>query len=62
MIRGNYPEEIHPDKIHLHFHLEITPGNKEVWTDLLGAPQSYRHPVTFSIALESQSPFDSNIR
>ena len=58
-IRGNYPEEIHPDKNRLHFHLEITPENKEVWTDLLGEPQSLKRPVTFSIGLESQSPFDS---
>ena len=58
-IRGNYPEEIHPDKNRLHFHLEITPENKEVWTDLLGEPHSLKRPVTFSIGLESQSPFDS---
>lgn len=58
-IRGNYPEEIHPDKNRLHFHLEITPQNKEVWTDLLGAPQGTRRLVTFTIGLENQSPFDS---
>jgi hypothetical protein len=58
-IRGNYPEEIHPDKNRLHFHLEITPENKEVWTDLLGTPQGMRRPVTFSVGLENQSPFDS---
>jgi hypothetical protein len=58
-IRGNYPEEIHPDQSRLHFHLEITPENKEVWTDLLGEPQGTRRPVTFSIGLENQSPFDT---
>lgn len=58
-IRGNYPEEIHPDRNRLHFHLEITPENKEIWTDLLGAPQGTRRPVTFSVGLENQSPFDS---
>src|SRR3989449_5292823 len=58
-IRGNYPEEIHPDKNRLHFHLEIRPENKEVWTDLLGEPHSARRPVTFSIGLENESPFDS---
>lgn len=58
-IRGNYPEEIHPDKSRLHFHLEITPETKEVWTDLLGEPRGMRRPVTFSIGLENQSPFDS---
>ena len=58
-IRGNYPEEIHPDKNRLHFHLEITPENKEVWTDLLGTPKGTHRPVTFSVGLENQSPFDS---
>ena len=58
-IRGNYPEEIHPDKNRLHFHLEITPENKEVWTDLLGEPHSLKRPVTFSIGPEKESPFDS---
>lgn len=60
-IRGNYPEEIHPDKNRLHFHLEITPANKEVWTDLLGEPPGTHRLVTFSIGLENQSPFDSVI-
>src|SRR5882724_10270388 len=58
-IRGNYPEEIHPDKSRLHFHLEITPETREVWTDLLGETRGMRRPVTFSIGLENQSPFDS---
>jgi len=58
-IRGTYPEEIHPDKNRLHFHLEITPENKEVWTDLLGTPKGTHRPVTFSVGLENQSPFDS---
>jgi hypothetical protein len=60
-IRGNYPEEIHPDKNRLHFHLEITPDNKEVWTDLLGEPPGTRRMVTFTIGLENQSPFESVI-
>lgn len=58
-VRGNYPEEIHPDKNRLLFHLEITPENKELWTDLLGAPSSTHRKVTFSVGLENQSPFDS---
>jgi hypothetical protein len=58
-VRGNYPEEIHPDQNRLHFHLEITAENKELWTDLLGEPKGMRHPVTFTIGLEDQSPFDS---
>jgi hypothetical protein len=59
-VRGSYPEEIHPDRNRLHFHLEIKPQNKELWTDLLGAPRGLRHPVTFTIGLETESPFDSN--
>jgi hypothetical protein len=58
-VRGNYPEEIHPDKNRLHFHLEITPANRELWTDLLGAPPGVRRMVTFSIGIENQSPFHS---
>lgn len=58
-IRGNYPEEIHPDEDRLHFHLEITPESKERWTDLLGAPQGARRPVAFTVGLEDKSPFDS---
>jgi hypothetical protein len=58
-VRGNYPEEIHPDDRRLHFHLEITPANKELWTDLLGAPDGAKRPVSFTIGLENQSPFDS---
>ena len=58
-IKGIYPEEIHPDHNRLHFHLEITPNNKEVWTDLLGEPQGAYRPVTFSVGLENQSPFDT---
>src|SRR3989442_4365051 len=58
-VRGNYPEEIHPDRKRLHFHLEIKPESKELWTDLLGAPRGLRHPVSFTVGLESESPFDS---
>ena len=58
-LRGNYAEEIHPEHNRLHFHLEITPASKEVWTDLLGAPQGAYRPVTFTVGLETQAPFDS---
>jgi hypothetical protein len=56
---GNYPEEIHTSENHLHYHLRITPENKKVWIDLLGAPTGIRHLVTFSVGLEGQSPFES---
>jgi hypothetical protein len=58
-IRGNYPEEIHSSKNHLHFHLQITPENKAAWVDLLGEPNGIRRPVAFSVGLENQTPFDS---
>jgi hypothetical protein len=57
-IRGNYPAEIHASKNHLHFHLAITPESKGVWVDLLGEPV-IRRPVTVSVGLENQSPFDT---
>src|SRR2546430_1307719 len=58
-VRGGYPNELHPDSRRLSFHLLITPENKHLWIDLLGAPHGLRHPVTFTIGLETESPFDS---
>jgi hypothetical protein len=58
-IKGNYPEEIHIARGRLIYHLEITPENKEVWTDLLGAPDHIRRPVTLSVGLENGAAFDS---
>lgn len=58
-IKGNYPEELHVVKGHLIYHLEISPENKEVWIDLLGAPSSIRRQVTFSVGLEDGSAFDT---
>jgi hypothetical protein len=58
-IRGNYPEEIHANKNHLHFHLRVSPESKSAWIDLLGAPEGRRKPVAFSVGLENQAPFDS---
>jgi hypothetical protein len=58
-IKGNYPEELHLERGRLIYHLEITPENKEVWTDLLGAPTHIRRPVSLSVGLENGSAFDS---
>jgi hypothetical protein len=58
-IKGNYPEELHVTRGRLIYHLEITPENKEVWTDLLGAPDHIRRPVSLSVGLENGSAFDS---
>jgi hypothetical protein len=58
-ITGNYPEEIHVSKNHVHFHLHITPQNRDAWVDLLGEPPGTRRPVAFSVGLENHAPFDS---
>src|SRR6185295_11044341 len=58
-IRGNYPEEIHLESGRLIYHLEITPDNKKVWIDLLGAPHSMREPAMLSVGLEDGSAFKS---
>ena len=58
-IRGNYPDELHVDRGRLIYHLRIIPENKEVWIDLLGAPDGVKRPVTLSVGLENGSAFDS---
>ncbi len=58
-VRGDYPNELHPDRHRLSFHLQIRPENKKFWIDLLGAPHGLIHPVTFTVGLETESPFDS---
>src|SRR5262245_24453260 len=58
-MKGLFPEEVHLPRGRLIYHLEIRPENKEVWTDLLGAPQGIRRPVTLSVGLENKSAFDS---
>ena len=65
-LAGNYSDGIHLDRdrtsdlASLHFHLRITPENKERWVDLLGASTGIRRPVSFSVGLlEKHSPFDT---
>jgi hypothetical protein len=58
-IKGNYPDELHLDRGRLIFHLQIRPENREVWVDLLGAPDGVKRPVTVSVGLENGSAFDS---
>ncbi len=58
-IKGNYPEELHVERGRVIYHLEITPENKEVWIDLLGAPDGLKRPVTVSVGLENGSAFES---
>jgi len=58
-IKGLYPEELHLGTGRVIYHLEIIPENKEVWTDLLGAPSAIRRPVSLSVGLEGETQFDS---
>jgi hypothetical protein len=58
-IRGNYPEELHLETGRLIYHLEISPDNKKVWIDLLGAPKAMREAATISVGLENGSAFKS---
>jgi hypothetical protein len=58
-LHGNYPDEVHARMNHLHYHLRITPGNKDTWINLLGATTGLRRPVAFSVGLEKRSPFDT---
>ncbi|MDX6444583.1 MAG: hypothetical protein QOH71_1657 [Blastocatellia bacterium] len=58
-ITGNYPEEIHVSRNHVHFHLHITPANRDAWVDLLGEPPGTSRPVAFSVGPENHAPFDS---
>lgn len=58
-ITGNYPVEIHPGENHVQFHLQLTPENKDVWIDLLGAPRGTKTPVAFSVGPEGDAQFDS---
>ena len=56
---GNYPEAIHSSRNQVQFHLELTPENKDVWNDLLGAPTGTYLPVALSAGLETGGPFDT---
>jgi hypothetical protein len=58
-IRGNYPEEIHSTNNQIQFHLELTPENKDVWMDLLGAPSATHRLVSLSVGPEDQGQFKS---
>ncbi len=58
-IKGNYPEELHLERGRFIYHLEISPENKKVWTDLLGAPGGLRRQVALSVGLENGSAFDT---
>lgn len=57
-LTGSYPEEVNLTENRLLFHLKRTPQSRKEWENLLHEPVLLR-PVTFSIGLEDQSPFDT---
>ncbi|WP_312238544.1 hypothetical protein [Stenotrophomonas sp.] len=56
---GNSPEAIDVARGRLLFHLRVNEASRAVWTDLLGAPEGLRRPVTFSVGPVDGSPFDT---
>lgn len=56
---GNTPESVDLANGRVLFHLRIGEDNKDVWTDLLGAPEGLRRKVSFSVGPADGSPFDT---
>lgn len=56
---GNPPEAIDVTRGRLLFHLRVNEDSRAVWTDLLGAPEGLRRPVTFSVGPVDGAPFDT---
>ena len=61
-IFGTYPEAIDVRENTLQFHLEITSANRAVWIDLLGSPSALREPASFSVGLENQPAFATELK
>ncbi len=57
-LTGIYPEEVNLSENRLLFHLQRTPESKKEWENLLHEPVLSR-PVSFSVGLEQQQPFDT---
>ena len=57
-LKGLYPEQINLSENKLLFHLRRTPDSKQVWADLFHEPV-LRRPVSVSVGLENQLPFDT---
>jgi hypothetical protein len=60
-LRGNYPEAVDRAGNTLKFHLQGTLANRPTWTELLGAPPGWRKHVRFSVGLENDSPFATDL-
>ncbi len=57
-LTGIYPEEVNLSENRLLFHLQRTPESKKEWENLLHEPV-LRRPISFSVGLEQQPPFDT---
>ncbi len=57
-LKGMYPEQVNLSENKLLFHLQRTPDSKQVWADLFREPV-LRRPVTVSVGLQDQSPFNT---
>lgn len=57
-LTGIYPEEINLSENRLLFRLQRTPESKKEWENLLHEPV-LRRPVSFSVGLEQEPPFDT---
>lgn len=57
-LKHAYPEQIELSTGRLRFHLREPDVSQPVWWDLLHEPKFYR-PVTVSVGLEDQSPFET---
>lgn len=57
-LKGLYSEQINLTENEVRFHVRRTPGAKKVWTELFHEPVLTR-PVSVSIGLEAQAPFDT---
>lgn len=57
-LKGTYPEQIDLSANTLRFHPQMLPESRPLWSDLFHDPV-LRRPVTLSVGLEDQSPFDT---
>lgn len=60
-IQGQYPIAVHRSNHTAKFRLGITPANRATWIELIGAPTGLDKEVDFSVGLENESVFPSQI-
>lgn len=57
-LKALHPEQVDLSTNKLRFHLRVPVESNQVWAELLHEPVRYR-PVSLSVGLEDQSPFDT---